>query len=36
MVKEGSGYNEIITTAEQALMSDTNPFSKDVVAKALK
>jgi len=29
-------FNEIITTLEQALMGDTNPFSKDVVAKALK
>ncbi len=29
-------FNDIITALERALMGDTNPFSKDVVAKALK
>ncbi|MBN2154256.1 MAG: hypothetical protein JW839_22570, partial [Candidatus Lokiarchaeota archaeon] len=29
-------FNEIITALERALMGDTNPFSKDVVANSLK
>jgi hypothetical protein len=29
-------FNEIISALDRALMGDTNPFSKDVVAKALK
>ncbi len=29
-------FNDIITALERALMGDTNPFSKDVVAKSLK
>ncbi|NMC04875.1 MAG: HEAT repeat domain-containing protein, partial [Candidatus Lokiarchaeota archaeon] len=29
-------FDEIITTLEQSIMGDMNPFSKDVVAKALK